>query len=168
MQFCRLPCDDPFQQAIDQKMPPPRNTPPPDPSAPIFTKSSSNSNKRSFLNPPYISLLQQDMSMQFCPLSFDNLFQPVVDLHMPTCNIVPPDTAPVFTDSSRSMSKVDLLNPPYAINNAAGALSSLTAFVSSYNNPVCTESLTFYVVKRRTSFMLTVYLNTTHTTFLAQ
>jgi len=156
MQFCRLPCDDPFQQAIDQKMPPPRNTPPPDPSAPIFTESSGNLNKRSLLNTQYSSLLQSLTSMQFCPLSFDNLFEPVVDLHMPTYDIVPPDAAPIFTNSSRTLSNIDLLNPPYAINNVAGPLSSLTAFVSSYNNSVYTGSLTFSVVKRRTSFMRTV------------
>ncbi len=149
MQFCRLPCDNPFQQAIDLKMPPPRSTLPPDPSTPIFTKSTTSLNKRSFLNPTYGSLLQQDMSltsMQFCPLSFDNPFQQ----HMPTCIIVLPDTVPIFTNSSRSSSDRDLLNPPYAINNAAGALSSTTAFVSSYNNSCLYQIIDFSVVKRPT------------------
>ncbi|KIM49885.1 glycoside hydrolase family 31 protein [Hebeloma cylindrosporum] len=67
--FCNLPCDDPFQQAIDQSMPPPRANPPPDPNTPIFGNSTSELTKRE-----------------------------------------------------------DYLNPPYAINNAAGALSSKTAF----------------------------------------
>ena len=35
-QFCDYPCDDPFQQAIKQNLPPPRSNPPPDPDAPIF------------------------------------------------------------------------------------------------------------------------------------
>jgi hypothetical protein len=69
-QFCNLPCDDPFQQAIDQSMPPPRTNPPPDPNTPIFGDSASQLIKRE-----------------------------------------------------------DYLNPQYAINNAAGALSSKTAFV---------------------------------------
>ncbi|KAI0713763.1 alpha-glucosidase [Earliella scabrosa] len=34
--FCDYPCDDPFQQAIKQNLPPPRSNPPPDPEAPIF------------------------------------------------------------------------------------------------------------------------------------
>ena len=120
MQFCRLPCDDPFQQAIDLKMPPPRNTPPPDPFAPIFTKSRG---KRSTLNTPYGSLLQQDMSPTPDQSLFDNPLQPAVDLHMPTGNALTS-----YTDTTGE----DLLNPPYTINNVAGALSSATASVSSY------------------------------------
>jgi alpha-glucosidase len=67
---CNLPCDDPFQQAIEQSMPPPHTNPPPDPNTPIFGDSVSKLAKRE-----------------------------------------------------------DHLTPPYAINNAAGALSSKTAFV---------------------------------------
>ena len=123
MQFCRLPCDDPFQQAIDRKIPPPRNTPPPDPFAPIFTKSSGSLSERSTLKTPYDFLLQQNMSPtsdQSYPILFDNPFQPAVGLHMPT-------------------SGGDLLNPPYAINNAAGALSNATAPVSFYIHSVYTR-----------------------------
>ncbi|KAF9528284.1 alpha-glucosidase [Crepidotus variabilis] len=69
--FCNLPCDDPFQQAVEQNMPPPRTSSPPDPNTPIFTNSSGQVGRRD-----------------------------------------------------------DFLNPPYAINNAAGALSSKTAFTN--------------------------------------
>lgn len=56
--FCNLPCDDPFQQAIDQQMPPKRTTAPPPHDAPIFTNTSANLVSRftcrdDFLNPPY-------------------------------------------------------------------------------------------------------------------
>ncbi|KAF8162646.1 alpha-glucosidase [Crassisporium funariophilum] len=64
--FCNLPCDDPFQQAIEQNMPPARTSPAPDPNTPIFVEGAE-------------------------------------------------------------LTKRDLLNPLYAINNAAGALSSKTA-----------------------------------------
>ncbi|KAF8800222.1 hypothetical protein BYT27DRAFT_7263122 [Phlegmacium glaucopus] len=51
--FCNFPCDNPFQQAIEQNQPPPRSNPPPDPNTPIFLKSSSQSSKRDDrLNPP--------------------------------------------------------------------------------------------------------------------
>ncbi|KAH9483447.1 putative alpha/beta-glucosidase agdC [Psilocybe cubensis] len=72
--FCNLPCDDPYQQAIQMNIPPPRANPPPDPNTPIFVNSSGQ------------ALSRRD--------------------------------------------DVDLLNPPYAINNAAGALSSKTAFTN--------------------------------------
>ena len=69
-QFCVFPCDDPFQQAIVQELPPSRFNSPPDPNTPIFVNSSNHKSKRD-----------------------------------------------------------DILNPPYAINNAAGALSNRTAMV---------------------------------------
>ncbi|KAJ3486564.1 hypothetical protein NLI96_g4155 [Meripilus lineatus] len=57
--FCTYPCDDPFQQARDQNLPPPRSTLPPDPNAPIFQTSSLR--KRAIdhtgddlQNPPYL------------------------------------------------------------------------------------------------------------------
>ncbi|KAJ3503381.1 hypothetical protein NLJ89_g8460 [Agrocybe chaxingu] len=75
--FCNLPCDNPFEQAIEQNMPPPRTTLPPDPNAPIFVNATSSS-------------------------------------------------------SSELKKREDLLNPPYAINNAAGPISSRTAFVRAY------------------------------------
>ncbi|KAJ7253344.1 alpha-glucosidase [Mycena haematopus] len=34
--FCNLPCDDPFEQAMEQALPPPRSTAPPPPDTPIF------------------------------------------------------------------------------------------------------------------------------------
>ncbi|KAF9528421.1 alpha-glucosidase [Crepidotus variabilis] len=49
---CNYPCDNPFQQAKDQGLPPPRKSPAPDPNAPIFT--NTNLTKRDdYLNPPY-------------------------------------------------------------------------------------------------------------------
>ncbi|KAJ7042059.1 alpha-glucosidase [Mycena alexandri] len=37
--FCNLPCDDPFQQAVEQALPPPRSTSPPPPDTPIFVNT---------------------------------------------------------------------------------------------------------------------------------
>ncbi|PPQ75953.1 hypothetical protein CVT24_000131 [Panaeolus cyanescens] len=52
--FCNLPCDDPFQQAIDQQMPPPRRRDPPAADVPIFTAESGRlTRRRDILNPPY-------------------------------------------------------------------------------------------------------------------
>ncbi len=63
--------------------------------------------------------------------SSDNPFQAAVKVLMPPSNTTCPETVTVFTNSSGGLSKRDLLNPPYAINNAAGALSSRTLSVSS-------------------------------------
>jgi len=70
--FCNDPCDNPFEQAAEQNLPPARLTSPPAPDVPILG------------NP-----------------------------------------APALTKRA-----VDLLNPAYTINNAAGSLSNKTAFVS--------------------------------------
>ncbi|KAF5387031.1 hypothetical protein D9615_002119 [Tricholomella constricta] len=78
--FCNMPCTDPFQQAIEQNLPPPRSNAPPDPNTPIFVNSSAIKVKRD-----------------------------------------------------------DILNPPYAINNAAGALSGKTAFTDSKHANGLTE-----------------------------
>ncbi|KAJ3842661.1 glycoside hydrolase family 31 protein [Lentinula raphanica] len=72
--FCVLPCEDPFQQAIEQDLPPPRTAAAPDPDTPIFGNWSSSP-----------SLTKRD----------------------------------------------DLLNPPYAIQNAAGNLSASTAWTNA-------------------------------------
>ncbi|KAI0806670.1 alpha-glucosidase [Fomes fomentarius] len=40
--FCIFPCADPFQQARDQNLPPPRPAPPPDPNAPILGQAVLN------------------------------------------------------------------------------------------------------------------------------
>ncbi|XP_006458747.1 hypothetical protein AGABI2DRAFT_64273 [Agaricus bisporus var. bisporus H97] len=71
--FCNLPCDDPFQQARDGNLPPPRSSLPPDPNAPIFQNDSRP------------QLRKRD----------------------------------------------DILDPPYAIDNDAGALSSRTAMTNA-------------------------------------
>ncbi|KAJ3982734.1 glycoside hydrolase family 31 protein [Lentinula detonsa] len=56
--FCVLPCTDPFQQAQEMDLPPPRTAPAPDPDTPIFGNWSSNSSspltkRDDLLNPPY-------------------------------------------------------------------------------------------------------------------
>ena len=52
----------------------------------------------------------------------------------PARNSPKPDpNAPIFTSNTARLVKQDLLNPPYAINNAFGPLSSKTAFVSNVN-----------------------------------
>ncbi|KAI0792610.1 alpha-glucosidase [Abortiporus biennis] len=40
--FCNYPCTDPFQQAKDQNLPPPRSSSPPDPNAPIFGNDTAS------------------------------------------------------------------------------------------------------------------------------
>jgi len=92
LQFCNLPCDDPFQQAIEQSMPPPRTNPPPDPNTPIFGDSVSKLAKRE-----------------------------------------------------------DYLTPQYAINNAAGALSSKTAFVRIRKTFILLDLQTNYFTSRQIS-----------------
>ncbi|KAF5392729.1 hypothetical protein D9757_000858 [Collybiopsis confluens] len=73
--FCNLPCTDPFQQAQEMALPPPRTAPVPDPNAPIFGASPSTLSRRAV--------------------------------------------------------GIDLLNPPYAIENAAGDLSSKTSWTNA-------------------------------------
>jgi alpha-glucosidase len=52
--FCNYPCDDPFQQAKDQGLPPVRTSAPPDPNTPIFQNDPKSLTKREdWLNPPY-------------------------------------------------------------------------------------------------------------------
>ncbi|KAF4614964.1 hypothetical protein D9613_003515 [Agrocybe pediades] len=67
--FCNAPCENPFEQAIEQDLPPPRANPPPAPNVPLFGNANTKLTKR----------------------------------------------------------EVDVINPPYAINNAAGSLSNKTA-----------------------------------------
>ena len=56
-QFCNLPCDDPFQQAIQQNHPPPRTSPLPAHDPPIFgnqTITAQNERRdEDISNPPY-------------------------------------------------------------------------------------------------------------------
>ncbi|KAJ7611672.1 alpha-glucosidase [Roridomyces roridus] len=49
--FCDIPCTDPFQQAINQDLPPARTTAPPPPDAPIFGNPAPR--KRDLLVPQY-------------------------------------------------------------------------------------------------------------------
>lgn len=45
LQFCEYPCTDPFQQAIDQQLPPNRTSPPPDKSIPPFTTNQTHTKR---------------------------------------------------------------------------------------------------------------------------
>ncbi|KAI0948834.1 hypothetical protein AcV7_009470 [Taiwanofungus camphoratus] len=78
--FCTVPCTDPFEQAAEQDLPPPRTTLPPDPNAPIFVNSSAS-----------VVALQK----------------------------------------RANHSGENVLYPPYAINNAAGALSNRTSYTNA-------------------------------------
>ncbi|KAJ7348933.1 alpha-glucosidase [Mycena albidolilacea] len=55
--FCDLPCDNPFEQAVHQALPPPRSTAPPPPDAPIFVGTPPvrrrSIEKRDLLTPQY-------------------------------------------------------------------------------------------------------------------
>ncbi|KAF7353798.1 Glycoside hydrolase family 31 protein [Mycena venus] len=56
--FCDLPCDNPFEQAVQQALPPPRSTAPPPPDAPIFVdtppvRRRSLGKRDDLLNPQY-------------------------------------------------------------------------------------------------------------------
>ena len=44
--FCNYPCTDPFEQAREQDLPPPRTSAPPDPDAPIFGQAPPSKRKR--------------------------------------------------------------------------------------------------------------------------
>ncbi|KAJ7494439.1 alpha-glucosidase [Mycena galericulata] len=56
--FCDIPCDDPYEQAIQQDLPPARSTPPPDPNTPIFvdTKPVRRQAKRDNLLVPQYAI----------------------------------------------------------------------------------------------------------------
>ena len=98
LQFCVFPCDDPFKQATEQNLPPPRSAPPPNPNTPIFLNSTGPSKRDDTLNPSNLRLKRG-------PYGFS-------------------------VNSGSQLSKRDnILIPPYAINNAAGPLSSRTAYV---------------------------------------
>ncbi|KDQ34176.1 glycoside hydrolase family 31 protein [Pleurotus ostreatus PC15] len=91
--FCNLPCTDIFDQAVQQALPPPRSSPPPDPNTPIFGGADvDNNTKRG-----ETAIYRQHIGL----------------------------------NRRQSEDDRDVLNPPYAINNAAGALSSKTAFVDA-------------------------------------
>ena len=102
-QFCVFPCDDPFQQAREQNMPPPRSDPPPNPNTPIFLNSTDQPSKRD----DTLSLLS--LPLKRGPYDFLN-----------------------SRASSLLSKRDDLLSPLYAIDNAAGPLSSRTAYVRIY------------------------------------
>jgi hypothetical protein len=60
-QFCVYPCDDPFAQAVENNVPPPRTAPAPNPDTPIFANERAEHAKRGapnhsgddLLSPPY-------------------------------------------------------------------------------------------------------------------
>lgn len=56
--FCTYPCDDPYKQAKDQNLPPPRNGPPPsdalyEAESDDITKKRRSNDEIDLLNPPY-------------------------------------------------------------------------------------------------------------------
>jgi hypothetical protein len=68
-------------------------------------------------------------ALQFCNLPCDDPFQQAIKSMPHRHTSSPPDpNTPIFRDSKLAKQE-DYLTPPYAINNAAGALSSKTAFV---------------------------------------
>lgn len=152
MQFCRLPWDDPFRQAKERNVPPPRSTLPPYPSAPIFTDSSGSLRKRFSMVKRALRWAEKKMSLTSSqPSSLSsNPFLAAVKVPMPPSNTTRPEAVTVLTNSSRG---TDLLNPPYAINNAAGALSNRTLSVSSLHDFVFIVLLIFSVVSRPILFM---------------
>ncbi|GLB35686.1 putative glycosyl hydrolase 31 family protein [Lyophyllum shimeji] len=71
----------------------------------------------------------------FCNLPCTDPFQQAKDQGLPPkrTDPIPDPNAPIFVNSSsvRLVKRDDFLNPPYAINNAAGLISSHTAFTNS-------------------------------------
>jgi len=101
-------------------MPPARDSSPPDPNTPIFlANSSSYDAKRDLSNSPF------DIHVASCSLYNDDL-SPQADAP-PLPATTRRGIVPLMAESDNQR---ELLNPPYAVNNAAGALSSRTAFVS--------------------------------------
>ena len=113
-------------------MPPPRSTLPPHPSTPIFTDPRGSSTKGLPTIKRAVNWIEKKMSVmsgQPSSLSSDTL-QAAVNVPLPPNNTTSPNAIDVSKNSSGSPRNEDLLNPPYAINNAAGALSSRTLSVS--------------------------------------
>ena len=131
MQFCRSPSDDPFQQAKERNVPPPRRTLPPHPSTPIFTDSSGSSRKGFQMIGRAVEWVEKKMSRQPSSLLSYNPIQAAVNVPMSPSNSTHPETVTSVTNSTGGLNDRDLLNPPYGINNAAGSLSSRTLAVSS-------------------------------------
>lgn len=98
--FCEFPCNDPYGAAVEQKLPPARDTLPPSHDAPIFSGSSSNTT---------VSPRSLD-STHFTHMFSKRQSEATVD---PLEGVTDP-----------------LLNPPYRIANTAGALSSRTAYTN--------------------------------------
>lgn len=98
-------------------MPPARDSLPPDPTTPIFVANASQKIKRDFANSPF------SMNIASCPTTDDSLPRVSVKHSHTTTRR---DVVLVVAETNNQ----NLLYPPYVVNNAAGALSSRTAFVS--------------------------------------
>ncbi|KAJ2912237.1 hypothetical protein MD484_g8182, partial [Candolleomyces efflorescens] len=109
--FCEWPCVDPWGEAVRQNMPPRRGTVAPDPDAPIFVEGAGAGEGEGESGGPAYVESQYDY--------------------------LPPRELEVGLER-RQEQGVDslLLEPPYAIDNTVGALSSRTAYtnVRHFNN----------------------------------
>ncbi|CAL1703163.1 unnamed protein product [Somion occarium] len=59
--FCNYPCTDPFQQAKEQDLPPPRTSLPPDPHAPIFNQTQGQTQTTLSLNRKRVNHSGEDL-----------------------------------------------------------------------------------------------------------
>jgi alpha-glucosidase len=99
--FCEYPCVDPFGQAVLQNMPPQRATLPPDPNAQIFVEGAD------------AGVDNADDVGERAYVESQYEYLPAREL-----------------EKRQDGAEDDpLLNPPYAIDNTVGALSSRTAYV---------------------------------------
>lgn len=134
LQFCRSPSDDPFQEAKERNVPPPRRTLPPHRSTPIFRDSSGSSRKGSPVIGKAVEWVEKKLSLPFSKpssLLYDHPIQAAINVPVAPSNMTHLETVTGSTNSTGGLNDRDLLNPPYAINNAAGPLSSRTLSVSS-------------------------------------
>ncbi|KAF8191583.1 alpha-glucosidase [Mycena galopus ATCC 62051] len=191
--FCDIPCDDPFEQAVEQALPPARNTPPPPPDAPIFVdtppvRRRSLRKRENLLAPRYAinnaatggNLCNPETGLDingvwigmnepssFCDLPCNNPFEQAMEQVLPPPRSTPPDV-PLFVDTPqvrrRSLGKGEnLLTPQYAINNAAPG-GNLSS-KTAYTNTVHANNLTEYDTHNLYGTMMSV---TTHNAMLAR
>ncbi|KAH6907030.1 alpha-glucosidase [Coprinopsis sp. MPI-PUGE-AT-0042] len=104
--FCDYPCSDPFAEAEKQGLPPPRNRDPPAPDVPIFTAESGDVNPEDSAPPALVEAPNAQNGLD----EMSGKETPIV--------------------RRQTTDGMGLLEPPYAIDNAAGALSSRTAYTN--------------------------------------
>lgn len=121
-QFCVYPCTDPYEQAIEQHYPPTRTSAPPDPSASIFVPTSSSTAQATSsavdAEPSSGTRLESELVLRGGEKPTETRRDTDDRLH------------PRLRVEKRDLTDQQLLNPPYAIANAAGQLSNRTAYVS--------------------------------------